>query len=137
LVYSQPIHQIMKQIAIREVKETDSVSTAIQRLDQCNISALPVRSEAGIYSGVISKSDIASLRLLKLIQAKRNPDHILVREIMNRTPPIYVMEHETLQTALHQMHQRHIHRLFVADAEYQLIGVISTSDIIRLLVVGR
>lgn len=137
MVYRQPIKQIMKKVSIREVKETDSISRAIQLLDQCNISALPVRSEVGVYSGVISKSDIASLRFLGTIKSKRNPDNILVREIMNRTPPIYVMENDPIQMAITQMHQRHIHRLFVADDDYQLIGVISTSDILRLLVVDK
>lgn len=137
MLYRQPIKQIMKKSTIREVKETDSIAKAIQLLDQCNISALPVRSDAGIYSGVISKSDIASLRFLTCIQAKRNPEQILVREIMNKTHPIYVMEDAPIQEAITEMHRRHIHRLFVSDADSRLIGVISTSDILRFLVVGK
>ncbi len=128
----------MKSATIREVNETDSVFLAVQLLDQCNISALPVRSaDKTIYSGVISKSDIASLRFLKTLQAKRDPQHILVRELMNQNPPLYVMDTDTVQTAITLMHQKHIHRLFVADAENQLVGVVSTSDILRLLVVNR
>ena len=128
----------MKSATIREVNETDSVLLAVQLLDQSSISALPVRSaDKGIYSGVISKSDIASLRFMRLLQAKRDPQHILVRELMNQNPPMYVMETDAVQTAITLMHQKHIHRLFVADAQNQLVGVVSTSDILRLLVVNR
>jgi CBS domain-containing protein len=130
-----PVKQVMKNVVIREVREVDSVSTAVQLLDRCQISALPVRSDAGIYSGVISKSDIASLRLLKQLQAQRSPEHILVREIMNHTPPVYINEHAPVQKAIAEMHKRHIHRLFVADDDAHLIGVISTTDILRLIVV--
>lgn len=134
--HKQPVHQVMRRSKIHDIKETDSVAKAIRMLDECNVSALPVRSDEGKYSGVISKSDIASARFLRLLKANRSPDSILVLEVMNRTAPIYVMENDAVQHAITIMHKRHIHRLFVADADYQLTGVVSTSDIIRLLVVA-
>lgn len=134
--HKQPVCQVMRRSKIHDAKETDSVAKVIRLLDECDISALPVRSSEGKYSGVISKSDIASIRFLRLLKANRSPDTILVLEIMNRNPPIYIMENAPVQEAITIMHKRHIHRLFVADADYQLIGVISTADILRLLVVG-
>ena len=136
LQLNQPVKQVMKNVTIREVRETDPVATAILLLDQCNISALPVRSDAGVYSGVISKSDIASIRFLRLMQSHRSPDHVLVREVMNHTAPIYVHESASLQKAVTEMYRRHIHRLFVADDDSRLVGIISTTDILRLLVVN-
>src|SRR4051794_39745931 len=87
MVYRQPVKQLIKQGRVLDINERDSVSKAIQFLDEHNISALPVRSNEGKYVGVISKSDIASVRFLKALQAKRSPDAILVIEIMNRTAP--------------------------------------------------
>jgi CBS domain-containing protein len=136
LIFKQPVRQIMRKTPVREVKESDPVARAIQIMDQCDISALPVRSKIGGYCGVISKSDIASMRMLSVLNVQPNPLHIQVRDVMNRTPPIYVMEDDPIQEAITQMHRRHIHRLFVADADYQLVGVISTTDILRLLVVS-
>jgi CBS domain-containing protein len=126
----------MSRRRIRDVHEAEPLSKAFELLDQSNVGALPVKSSEGKYSGVISKSDIASIRLLKLLNGGRTPDTILVREVMNRTAPLYVMETASVQEAVTLMHKRGIHRLFVADARYQLIGVVSTSDILRLLVLG-
>lgn len=135
MLFKQPVKQVMRKSSVREIKESESVAKAILILDQCEISALPVRSKIGGYSGVLSKSDIASHRLLDALKSRRSLEQIAVWEIMNRTPPLYVMEDAPVQEAILQMHRRHIHRLFVADADYQLIGVISTTDIIRLLIV--
>lgn len=136
MIFKQTVKQIMRKATVREVKESDPVAKAIQLMDQCDISALPVRSKIGGYCGVISKSDIASQRMLSVLNTGRSPLQIRVGDVMNRTPPLYVMEDAPIQEAISQMHRRHIHRLFVADADYQLVGVISTTDIIRLLVVG-
>lgn len=135
MFYRQPVHQVMRRSKIHDIKETDTVSKAMQLLDECNISALPVRGAEGRYSGVISKSDIASTRFLRLLKGNRTPESILVLEIMNRNAPIYVMESDMVQEAIAIMHKRHIHRLFVADSDFQLTGVISTSDILRMLMV--
>lgn len=137
MLYKQPVKNIMRRSKVYDVKQTDSVAKAIQLLDECNISALPVRSSEGKFCGVISKSDIASRRFLQALKIKHNPDLILVADVMNRTSPIYVMEEDSVEVAISMMHKRHIHRLFVADSKYELTGVISTSDIIRLLVVDQ
>ena len=133
MIFTQPVKQIMRKTSVREVKESDTVVKAIQIMDQCEIRALPVRSKIGGYCGVISKSDIASMKMLAALNTHHTPSSIHVGEVMNRTPPIYVMQDAPIQEAITQMHRRHIHRLFVADADYQLVGVVSTTDIIRLL----
>lgn len=136
MLFRQPVKQVMRKNPVRDIKESDSIAKAIQLMDQCDISALPVRSQLGSYCGVISKSDIASMRMLDALKTKGSAERILVREIMNRTPPLYVMENDPIQDAISQMHRRHIHRLFVADLDYQLVGVVSMSDILRMLLVS-
>jgi CBS domain-containing protein len=137
MLHKQPVKQIMTRHKVYDVKQTDTVAKAIQLLDEFNISALPVRSSDEKYCGVISKSDIASKRFLQALKIKHSPDAILVADLMNRTSPIYVMEEDPIEAAISVMYKRHIHRLFVSDADYQLTGVVSTSDIIRFLVVER
>lgn len=134
--FKHTVKQVMRQGKIQDVRETDSVVKAIQLMDECNVSALPVRSSEGKYSGVISKTDIASKKFVRLLKAKASPESILVLEVMNRTAPLYVMETDNIQQAIALMHKRHIHRLFVADDDFQLVGVISTTDVLRLLVVS-
>lgn len=134
MLYQQPVKQVMHRSKIYDVREMEPVSKAIQLLDTCDISALPVRGMQGTYTGVVSKSDIASVRFLQLLKAKGSAQVVLIQEIMNHNPPIYVLENEPVSVAIRLMHKRHIHRLFVANEEGELTGVISTTDILRLLV---
>lgn len=119
---------------VTDVLETDTVAKALALLDEKEISAMPVRSTDGTYKGVLSRTDIASQRFFSILKDRGGPEHVLVHEIMNKTPPVFVREETTIKEAAAIMHRRHIHRLFVAGKNNQLIGVVSTSDILRLVV---
>lgn len=133
--FQQPVKMVMKA-KVTDILETDTVSKALQILDEGEISAVPVRSADGTYKGVLSRTDIASLRFFSVLKGRGGPEYILVHEVMNKTPPIFVREETTIKEAAAIMHRRHIHRLFVAGKNNQLIGVVSTSDILRMVVVS-
>lgn len=137
MVYNQPIKLIMQHRQIHEVGVLDTVAKAIELLDRANVSALPVKSLKNQYVGVISKSDIASHRFIELLRTHGRVDNILVEELMNKNAPLALPETATIQQAVTMMHQRHIHRLFVANEKHQLVGVVSTSDILRLIAVQK
>jgi CBS domain-containing protein len=62
-------------------------------------------------------------------------EHTAVRDIM--TPrPFTVAPDEDVGEAARQMLYADVHRLFVAEGE-QLVGIISTTDIVRALATGR
>jgi CBS domain-containing protein len=62
-------------------------------------------------------------------------DHTPVREIM--TPHPYTVDPEAdVREAARQMLYADVHRLFVSDGE-QLLGVISTTDIVRAVATGQ
>jgi predicted transcriptional regulator len=133
----QPVKHLLKHHVVKSVLETDAITKAVQVLDECDISALPVRNVAGRFCGVISKSDIASMRCLELLKEKKLPDLIHVRDLMNRNLPVCVDENHSIADAVKVMHKRRIHRVFVLDSAHHLIGVLSTSDILRFLVVEQ
>ena len=134
----RPVKLLVKPFPLKDVLETDTIQTALELLDGHNIGAVPVRSEEGTYTGVLSKTDIASLRFFEMLKTRMgDPARVLVIEIMNKTPPVYVMEHESVQTAVSEMYKRHIHRIFVADSTYQLVGVVSTTDILRYVMLDK
>jgi len=132
MVLQYPVQRIMNSRHIRILDEYDSVLTAIRHMDENNISALPVKNDSGQYTGVLSKTDIASLRFLKLIQ-QTAPDKLPVKLLMNRTPPMYVMATQPIADAVALMHKHHIRRVFVSDAKHKICGIVSTTDIIKLL----
>ena len=137
MAYNQYVKQIMRRAKVLDVSIYDSVTKAIEQLDLANVSALPVRDAVGTYIGVISKTDIASKRFLELLNKRGRADNIMVEEMMNLTPPLVVQEFSPVQDAINLMHQRHIRRVFVVNSSNELIGVVSTTDIMRLLSVEK
>ena len=131
------VKHVMSRCHVQVISEYDSVAHAITLLDDHGISAMPVQSSAGRYVGVISKSDIASVRFMQALQRQHSPDKIYVKELMNRTVPLIVNHEQRVQEAIRIMFQRHIHRVFVVDSGNRLCGTLSTTDILKMLVVEK
>jgi CBS domain-containing protein len=129
-----PVKNVVRRTVIYCVKELDSLTTAIRYMEDGEVSALPVITEEGNFAGVITKSDITSSRFIKLL-ADRPIERIPVKLLMNKNLPVSVNESQTLADVVTIMHRRHIHRVFVTDADHRIIGLISTTDIIKLLFV--
>lgn len=121
------------------------------------ISGAPVRNGSGRLVGVVSTTDIAFAcsEEAQLGPDRSNPDffvreweettnpedlrelHIegegpLVRDIMN--PALYSVDEETpVSDVAETMIESHVHRLLVTRTE-QVVGIITTSDMLGLLV---
>jgi CBS domain-containing protein len=80
--------------------------------------------------GVISQTDLVVARSSGMIGA--NWERVLVRHLMT-TPAVTVHTGTTLARAAQLMVTRHIHRLVVVDDEDAPIGVISSLDLLRVL----
>jgi len=130
------VKQVMNKSRVKILDEYDTVLTAVTHMDKENISALPVKSKEGQYVGVISKTDIASLRFLKMIQGK-NAEQLYVKDLMNRVTPFYVMETQPISDAIAIMHKHHFHRVFVSDSQHKICGIVSTTDVIKLLFIEQ
>ena len=97
------------------------------------ISGLPVVS-AGTVVGVISLSDLMVARSSAMIGA--NWSRMRVRHLMS-SPAITVHAATSSARAAGLMVSRHIHRLVVVDDEDAPIGVLSSLDLLRLLLRER
>lgn len=137
MVANFPIRNIMNRKQVQVVDEFEPVARAIELMDHYNISALPVKNNINKYIGVISKSDIASPRFLAAIHEKGTVDEVIIKSVMNNTVPLLIRDEQPVIDAIRLMHQRHIHRLFVVDEHRHLCGTLSSSDILRLLVVEK
>jgi CBS domain-containing protein len=120
-----------------------------------NITAAPVVDDEGCIVGVLSRTDIlnyqrenseklstsdyytrSDLRLLELEMPRQfqieHVDATAVREIMN--PMVLTVPPETSPAdVVAKMIGLHVHRLFVADEEGMLLGVITAFDILKHL----
>jgi CBS domain-containing protein len=136
VVLHYPVKNIIHHRHLQVVNEMDSVLMAIQAMERYGISALPVQDRERNLVGVISKSDIATTSFVDLL-SQTPPNRIPVGQVMNRTRPVYVDENQPVSDAVALMHKRHIHRVFVLDSQRRLCGIISTTDIVKLLIVER
>lgn len=93
------------------------------------ITGLPV-VQAGEVVGVISQTDLLNARSSELIGA--NWDRVKVRHLMSQ-PAVTVHLATTVRRAARLMLDDHIHRVVVVDADGAPIGVLSTSDLLRVL----
>jgi CBS domain-containing protein len=92
------------------------------------ISGLPVVENATLV-GVISQTDLLNARSSELIG--ENWSRVRVRHLMTR-PAVTVHIASSVEHAARLMLDRHIHRLVVVDDNDAPIGVITTSDLLRV-----
>jgi len=123
---------------VARVLTTNVAYDAFERLSRRNISGVAVVNEVGhtLY-GNLSASDVKHLgpkpdenwKLLKHSVDTFLADH------SKQEGAVYVVQTETISQVAHKFTDAHVHRLFVADHEERmnLIGVISLSDILKLL----
>ena len=111
------------------VDEDALVTDAELLLRSYRISGLPVVAE-GVLVGVLSQTDLLNARSSDLIGGNWN--RVRVRHLMTR-PPVTVHLATTVERAARLMLERHIHRVVVVDDDDAPIGVVTTSDLLRVV----
>jgi CBS domain-containing protein len=110
--------------------DADAPASEAERLLKTHhVSGLPVVS-GGVTAGVISQTDLVVARSSGMISG--NWERVLVRHLMT-APAVTVHAGTSLVRAAKLMVTRHIHRLVVVDDEDVAIGVITSLDLLRML----
>ena len=112
------------------LNENDTISFVINMFDRTHISGAPVVNAKGEYVGVISKTDLASATMLRYAQEL---DTATVRLFMTHERPLTLPLNAPLEDAVVLMLDKHVHRLFIEDDGGQIIGVLSSFDILRAI----
>jgi CBS domain-containing protein len=108
------------------------LAETIEMLVDRGFSGAPVVDAAGRAVGVVSLSDIVVHDRNCGGCARKSADATLVRDIM--TPTVCsVRPHTPVRQVVEEMVLLRVRRLFVIDAEGVLVGVIATTDIVRML----
>jgi CIC family chloride channel protein len=127
----------LMQTEVQTVSSDAVVNDAVVSLADSHVSALPVLDETGRMVGVISTTDIvaseeeAGDRKAREALFERTP----VRDLMTPSP-LTISPAADVKEAAQQMLNADVHRLFVTEGE-RLIGVISTTDIMRAVASGQ
>lgn len=130
-------------VGVATVRENDSILRAVELLADHRISALPVLDDDGKLTGIVTESDflrpsgfhLATLLSKPLGERRTELELGLVREVMTREC-ITIGPDMSLYEAIDLMDENGLKRLPVI-AEGKLAGVLSRSDLLRVLVKGR
>lgn len=105
------------------------VAEAEMLLKSYRISGLPVVAD-GALVGVLSQTDLLNARSSELIGS--NWDRVRVRHLMSR-PAVTVHMSTGVERAAQVMLAQHIHRVVVIDENDVPIGVVTSTDLLRVL----
>ncbi len=110
------------------ISEEISVYQAAQYLREKQVRSVGVLNAAGKLSGVISHSDVSDkVAAENKCPAWMKASEIMTRELITVTPDV------TLEDCLRLMEQNTIFHLIVLDERQGFLGMLSVSDILRVV----
>jgi CBS domain-containing protein len=122
---------------VKAVRPDVSVADVIASLADAHVSGVPVVDRHGQMLGVISSTDVLTQEAEAQDTDARTTllESTLAQDIM--TPhPLTIDPDAEVREAAREMLYAEVHRLFVVQ-HGRLIGVISTSDIVRAVATGQ
>jgi CBS domain-containing protein len=122
---------------VKAVRPDVSVADVIASLADAHVSGVPVVDRHGQMLGVISSTDVLTQEAEAQDTDARTTllESTLAKDIM--TPhPLTIDPDADVREAAREMLYAEVHRLFVVQ-HGRLIGVISTSDIVRAVATGK
>jgi CBS-domain-containing membrane protein len=127
----------LMQRNVKVVGSEVSIAEAVLSLADAHVSGMPVVDRVGRVIGVLSTSDVlaAEAETDGPTARQRLFENTAVQEIMTPRPYTIAPEAE-IREAARQMLYAEVHRLFVAEGD-QVVGIISTTDIVRAVATGR
>ncbi|HEX6617352.1 MAG TPA: CBS domain-containing protein [Gemmatimonadales bacterium] len=130
------VAELMQQPVVTVELDTP-VREAVVALTDDHISAVPVIDRTGRMVGVVSSTDILTAEAEAEDDTARESLFAAtpVRDIMTARP-LTVTPETDVKDAAQQMLYAEVHRLFVVEAD-RVVGVLSTSDIVRAVATGR
>ena len=127
----------LMQKDVKAVRPDVSVADVIASLADAHVSGVPVVDRHGQMLGVISSTDVLTQEAEAQDTDARTTllESTLAQDIM--TPhPLTIDPDADVREAAREMLYAEVHRLFVVQ-HGRLIGVISTSDIVRAVATGK
>ena len=112
------------------VAQTASLAEAARVMETRRVTGLPVMDASGCLAGMISQTDLIRVRASQ--QLSHSWTGLPVSEIMSR-PALTVTATASLGEAARLMREKHVHRLVVVNDESLPIGILSSSDLVKVL----
>jgi CBS domain-containing protein len=123
------------QTNLRSMNCRDTIGDAVSLLAESHVSGVPVLDDHGRLVGVLSSSLVALAEHQDPEAREKVFEETLVQEVMTPRPQT-VTPDALVKDAAQQMLYLEVHRLFV-EQEGRLLGVVSTTDLVRAVVAVR
>ena len=124
---SQILIQSMMQRNPLKLVSSDTVRTALDKMFANHVSALPVVDGNDYLIGIVSLNDLSPVA-----DARGSEE---VTAVMTEAPVTVGLD-ETLKESARLMMQHQVHHLPVISKEKRLVGVVSSTDFVRLAADG-
>lgn len=111
----------------------DSLETIAYQMWNGDFGAVPVLNEQGMPVGMITDRDIAMATALR----HASPAQLFAHQLIGERPLVSCSPKWELKQALKLMVKEKIRRLPVVDDQYQVIGILTLSDIGHAVGSGR
>lgn len=121
------------------IGEEDSISSVLECFERHKISGAPVINQQGEYVGVVTNTDIANFNVLLILlvllkgQMEMETVSLQVKEAMNQGKPMTVDENLPVEDAGLLMSESHVHRLFAVNKKAEIVGVVSSLDLVKAM----
>ncbi|MEM0481211.1 MAG: CBS domain-containing protein [Candidatus Aenigmatarchaeota archaeon] len=112
-------------------KNNETILDAIKKLDEHNISGLPVIDEKGKLVGIFSRTD--AIKILSKKKAEKLKNTTLKDFLKRRRKLIFSKKDESIEKIAKIMYSKKIDRVPIVDNNMKVIGIISKTDIIKVL----
>lgn len=114
-------------------KEIHTVLQAFQLIQKENVSALAVIEEDGKLAGNFSATDLVGLYLEKWPSLLLSVGEYLQKHSPDSLNSICCTPETTLLNICKEMVNSKVHRLWMVDSDYHPIGVVSATDIFKII----
>jgi predicted transcriptional regulator len=120
----------VRDIMTKKVYTVDfdaSAEEAAWGLTRRQIGAAPVRNREGQLVGMLTKGDLVDPEPHEWIKKEATVGDLMDPEVLA------VYEDDPALEAVHEMATKNLERLVVLNTENQLVGIVSTMDVIRAI----
>lgn len=124
---SDPVNRLMTT-PVHSIEPDKSVTEAVRMFAKHPFHHLPV-CEGGRVVGVLSSADLCRLEFFNPAGDAGGDRTLTIGKIM-QSPALTVPEHESVQRAVELMQKRGVHSIPVVNSREELVGIVTTTDII-------
>jgi CBS domain-containing protein len=128
----KPVADVM-QLGTFNCQPNTPVAEVARRMVEHDVSALVVTDDRGYLMGVVTRTDLVTLRAYEDYWAHTTAQHAMVQQVITISPQA------TVRQASRLMVEKKVHRLIVVEEEgdrQRPVGVISQTDIVRDMASG-